>query len=484
MSRVLDSESEVLALSPDASSSKAAKGLQSPSKWPATGCNEVAVWGECQGSGSKPYQTQVDLAGPSFKCSCPSRKFPCKHGLALMLMRANGQVPEGGDPPEWVLAWLNSRQEKAEKKEAKAAQAAAAPADPQAAAQQQARRQHQRWDKVEAGLQELSLWMQDMVRSGLANQAGNAQARHRWHTMAARMVDAQAPGMAARIKECWECVDSHSGWPRDVLVQLGHWQLIVDAVGRRDALGPQVKADVMAALGWPLDKSEVQAQGQEIEDEWLVVGLRTMEREGRLMERRAWLQGQRTGQLALVLDYAQGGRGFETAWVPASRYRCTLHFYPGNAPLRAIAASGNGPALAGQDDQPLTTAVMSASVQRLSQRIAANPLQTIQPLWQANALLTFQAGGWLVVWPPSDACTADVAVTPSSSPVLVPASIADAQAWQLLALSGGAPMQLFGEWEAGPQSGRWRLLSAWQRDAGDPGQGTQRCIWHNQGDIE
>jgi hypothetical protein len=44
--------------------------------------------------------------------------------------------------------------------------------------------------------------------------------------MAARMVDAQATGMATRIREAWELVDSHPTWPRDLLVQLGHWQLL------------------------------------------------------------------------------------------------------------------------------------------------------------------------------------------------------------------------------------------------------------------
>jgi hypothetical protein len=46
--------------------------------------------------------------------------------------------------------------------------------------------------------------------------------------------------------------------------------------------------------------------------------------------------------------------------------------------------------------------------------------------------------------------------------VPVPAVIADDEAWRLLALSGGTPLALFGEWESGPQLGRWRLLSAWQ----------------------
>ena len=174
-------------------------------------------------------------------------------------------------------------------------------------AKQQAKRDDKRWDKVSAGMQELSLWMQDMVRTGLANQAGDAQARQHWYTMAARMVDAQATGMAARIKETWELVDSHPNWARDLLVQLGHWQLLVEAVERRDSLPAEVRADVMAALGWSMDKVEVQAQGQAVTDRWRVAGMRMIEREGRLLERRVWLQGLQSGRMALMLDYAQGG---------------------------------------------------------------------------------------------------------------------------------------------------------------------------------
>ena len=81
MSRTPLTSAQVLTLSPDEASSKAAKGLLSPAKWPTLGATDEAVWGECQGSGSKPYQTQVDVSGGGtrFKCSCPSRKFPCKH---------------------------------------------------------------------------------------------------------------------------------------------------------------------------------------------------------------------------------------------------------------------------------------------------------------------------------------------------------------------------------------------------------------------
>ena len=466
MSHVPTSSAHVLALAPDASSAKAAQALQSLAKWPLLGGNEQALWGHCQGSGSKPYQTQIDLSGPAFKCSCPSRKFPCKHGLALMLLRAAGQVAEGGEPPEWVNAWLGGRQEKAEKKEAKAAAIAAAPPpDPEVLAKQQAKRDDKRWDKVAAGMQELSLWMQDMVRTGLANQAGDSKARQHWHTMAARMVDAQATGMAARIKEAWELVGSHPQWARDLLVQLGHWQLLVDAVERRESLPADIKADVMAALGWSLDKTDVQAQGQKVSDQWRVTGIRLIEGEGRLLERRVWLQGQNSARMALLLDYAQGGRGFESAWVQGASYSGSLHFYPGRAALRAL-AGGDMQLL--DTGTVLNTDALADALQQLSQRIASNPLQPTQPLWCANAGLNFVDGQWYVAWP----------LPESMAPV--PVIIQDAEAWRLLALTGGAPVALFGEWEAGPQIGRWRLLSAWQ--AAEQA-GALSCIWQNRGEL-
>ena len=82
------SEDQILALAPDEPSKKAGKDLAGAAKWVSKGGNDTALWGECQGSGSKPYQTQVDLANIAFKCSCPSRKFPCKHGLGLLLYNA------------------------------------------------------------------------------------------------------------------------------------------------------------------------------------------------------------------------------------------------------------------------------------------------------------------------------------------------------------------------------------------------------------
>lgn len=159
---------EVLRLSPDEASAKAAKGLVVPDKWASLAYCDAAVWSECKGSGVKPYQVQVDLAETAFRCSFPSRKFPCKHGLALLLLRA--QHPDNfspAEPPAWVSEWLVSRKQRAEKQAQKQAEGAAKPAavaDPRASARREAQRQNQ----MQAGLDNLDRRLADRVRQGLA----------------------------------------------------------------------------------------------------------------------------------------------------------------------------------------------------------------------------------------------------------------------------------------------------------------------------
>ena len=81
------SAAQVLALAPDEASIKAARGLARPAKWLTLGHDEQALWGECKGSAL--YQISVESGEPAFKCTCPSRKVPCKHVLALLLLAAD-----------------------------------------------------------------------------------------------------------------------------------------------------------------------------------------------------------------------------------------------------------------------------------------------------------------------------------------------------------------------------------------------------------
>src|SRR5262252_2253153 len=98
------------ALAPDQASLASARKLLKSSSWPTLAHAEGLVWGECQGSGATPYRVVVNEADAGYKCTCPSRKFPCKHALALMWMRADKSAPfASASFPDWVKDWLSRR---------------------------------------------------------------------------------------------------------------------------------------------------------------------------------------------------------------------------------------------------------------------------------------------------------------------------------------------------------------------------------------
>src|SRR3954447_1703206 len=107
-------EQQVVALAPDDRSVAAARKLARPGPWSDTGSTDTLVWGKCQGSGSTPYQVSVDLTGPAARCTCPSRKFPCKHGLALLLLwvAGDGTVSDAAEPADFAGEWADGRRDR------------------------------------------------------------------------------------------------------------------------------------------------------------------------------------------------------------------------------------------------------------------------------------------------------------------------------------------------------------------------------------
>lgn len=429
------SADEVLQLSPDDSSTKAAKGLVIPAKWPRLEFSDHAVWGECQGSGSKPYQVQVDKSGPAFRCTCPSRKFPCKHGLALLLILA--QNPSSFSqvaPPAWVSEWLSSRKQRAEKQEEKNAEA---PASRESATEPQgaARRETSRLQRMAAGLEELERWLNDRLRQGLAQLPGQTTL---WSEVAVRMVDAQLPGLAFRLRRISSLVGKGEHWPARVLGSLGQLRLLIEAFRRLESLPPAVQDDVRTVLGITTDRDVVLASGERVSDDWLVLG-QSIDEEERLWVRRVWLQGTRSGRRAMVLDYAHGTRRFEQMYVPASCLNATMAFFPGNSPLRALVVGD-------VNRLPETPAIAHVSLEdaleSLATAVATNPWQWPLPLLLDDGVPREDQRGWHLQ---------------TAGRGYLPLNIRDEDGWQLLAESGGAPLTVFGEWDGEAL----RPLSAW-----------------------
>ena len=339
-----------MALAPDDASRRAGSKLSAPGPWSEAGTGIGAVWGLCKGSGKKPYQTVVDLEGgqgPGYKCSCPSRKFPCKHAMGLLLLWAGGDasVAEEEAAPEWAEGWLGGRRERTARKTERAAEGAGTgeagggePSEQQrAAARQRAEKRHAR---IAAGAEELEQRLTDLLRGGLAGAGRDGYAS--WDEMAARMVDAQAPGLASRIRELGAIPASGDGWPGRLLAECALLHLLDQGFLRLDALPEPLAATVRGRVGLTVDAAELLADKEaRTRDTWLVLAQRDSE-EGRLTARRIWLYGRESGRHALLLSFGAAGRAPELALPVGTSLDADLAYYPGASPLRAALGERHG----------------------------------------------------------------------------------------------------------------------------------------------
>ncbi|MBV1920469.1 MAG: SWIM zinc finger domain-containing protein, partial [Pseudomonadales bacterium] len=207
-------------LAPDQASLNAAKKLLNPAKWPvrekASSLN--SIWGQCQGSGAKPYYIMADVVDHGYKCTCPSRKFPCKHVLALMWQFAEGANDfVDKEPPEWVNDWLGRKRKSstpkpdddkpAAKKNINVTQEeelkTLSPEEQtkkDAAKQKRAAQTKEKTNAtISAGLIEIQQWISDQLRSGIGSFIKEMNERCR--RIAARLVDAKATSLASRLDE-------------------------------------------------------------------------------------------------------------------------------------------------------------------------------------------------------------------------------------------------------------------------------------------
>ncbi|MCQ4045542.1 SWIM zinc finger family protein [Streptantibioticus rubrisoli] len=419
---------QVLALAPDAASQKAGTRLAAPGPWTGTGTSGpsgdgggAVVWGLCAGSGSKPYRTAVDLAGPAFNCSCPSRKFPCKHALALLLLWARGEVPtatDEGTPPQWVAQWHAKRTAAAREKTARGASAAADPA----AARKRAERRAQR---VAAGATELEARLADQLRSGLA--MGREEQRG-WEGVAARMVDAQAPGLAARVRDLAAIPASGGDWPSRLLEEYAMLHLLARGCLNLDSLPGPLADTVRSRLGFTTASAELLA-GPTLRDSWLVLAQQDSV-EGTMTTRRIWLLGARSRRAALLLSFGAAGRAPEVTLPVGRSLEAELAYHPGGLPLRAALGTRYGPPTAGQTPPgvPVQEALTGYGV-----ALGADPWLDEWPVVLAGVVPIPDQCGWQLADAEGD----------SALPV-DPRRLGRPGLWRLAAVSGGRPVTVFG----------------------------------------
>ncbi|HEU5202676.1 MAG TPA: DUF5691 domain-containing protein [Candidatus Limnocylindrales bacterium] len=409
---------QVRTLAPDASAARSGEALGSPRRWTGAGRNEGAAWGLCQGSGSNPYQVVVDLAGPAYKCSCPSRKIPCKHALGLLFLIADSGAPTAG-PPDWVQTWLDSRASRAEAAATRAERATEA--DPEVRARRIATRER----KVAAGIDELDRWLRDLMRRGL--DSTRSEGYRFWDAMGARLVDAQAGGLGRSVRGLGSAANSGDAWPHLLLEGAGRLHLLAEAYRRHEQLPEDLRADVRALVGWNVKEDELDPANA-VEDRWLVIGQRIDDR-GDIVTARTYLLGEASGRIGLQLAFGVGAAPPTLLALPGQAFRASATFYPSATPLRVavrvpIEPDGDVTSLPG-------AITLAAVVDEHGARLARNPFAGAWPVVIANVVPVVHGDRLL-------ARDADGIALPIVSAEVAP---------RLLAISGGHPFTLVAEWD-------------------------------------
>ena len=422
------SPERVAALAPDPASAAAGRALAVLKKWSALGQSDRAIWGLCQGSGKQPYQARVELAEPAFKCSCPSRKFPCKHGLGLLLLFARSADGFArGDEPAWVADWIAGRVERTTRKAEQGGSSGEKPVDLEA----QAKRAAQREARVRDGVAACRVWLDDLVRRGLA--AAQSDPAADWERAAARLVDAQAPGLASFVRRIPMMMASGPGWDTRTVDLLGRLHLLLRAAEQLPELPGDLANDVRTALGWTQSREEA-LSSVPIADRWLAVG-QVIEEEERFRIARTWLVGRRTGHRALILDFAAGTQPLERSIVAGSAFEGEIVFYPGRQPLRALV---NSRADAGQiepDVRQGADASIEAGLLRYAEALSLTPWTYRWPLLLNDVRPVLHGDRWFLV----DTRSHGLPINPGFGRSL--------QLWRLVSVGDGAPLTVVVEWD-------------------------------------
>jgi hypothetical protein len=330
------------------------------------------------------------------------------------------------EPPAWVETWLAKRQAADTRKQNKEVQPSSESSQSSQAAQ--LKRAEKRLALVSKGLDSLDLWLSDLVRNGLASV--QTQPDSFWESKAAQMIDAQAPGIAARLRLMSGIPNASRDWPAKLLEQLGRLALLTHAYRRIEQLRAPLQEDVRQMIGWTLTSEEVAARGEIVSDDWLVLG-QTLNDEEKVRVQRTWLYGAQSQRPALLLQFSAAGAPFQEIYPLGSCQQADLLFWPGAYPQRARLVARRGEILPLQGSLPGEEHV-DTFLAGVAAALACQP-------WTERFLCVLRN-----VTP---ACTngGDAWYARDSRGDAVP--LAKGAYWQMLALSGGHPIDIAGEWD-------------------------------------
>jgi hypothetical protein len=422
---------KIAALAPDPSTEKRGRGLATLKNWTEIGYDGQYLWGMCKGSGSRPYQTQIDTQAPAFSCTCPMiYNPPCKHSLGLFLLWAENPPTANSQAPDWVDAWIQKRLAQATKK------SVGKEKTPEELAKSQ-QEKNKRWEKrlalMQDGIQGLEQWLTDLVGQGAAN--AEIFSSTFWEHIAARLVDAKLPRLGTYLKETYQLIHKHSDWANLLTQRIGHLYLVVRAFQKQATLSEPLLDELFAQAGLSIQKSELLAEQATQKGEWAVMSVEMLTDAENRSYRKVWLAGLEQAEYACVIDYVFGNQQLDQYFMVGAKISAELVYYPSASPQRAIVANFETQAQPTVwDTKELKTYPhLDAFLENFAQAVATNPfLETLPCLFEGLVPYLHPNKEFVFL----DTSYRILPIPPQAQKFM----------YRLFAISAGKPLTIFGEW--------------------------------------
>jgi hypothetical protein len=216
-----------------------------------------------------------------------------------------------------------------------------------------------------------------------------------------------------------------------LLDTLGETALLTHAYRQSATLDAALRDDVRQLIGWTVSTDELEARGEALSDRWITLG-QWVNDDDRVRVQRTWLLGQRSKRIALVLQFSVASQSFDEIFPPGACFDAELRFWPSAYPVRARVTSRASAAseVVSLRERPPGHDSIEAFLATWAEAIGRQPwLDRLGCALLAVTPIATPDGAWLI------ADRAGVALP-----------LAGDEHWRLLAISGGAPVDMLGEW--------------------------------------
>lgn len=284
----------------------------------------------------------------------------------------------------------------------------------------------ERISEMQAGAKELELWLFDLLRQGLVIL--DQQGEDFWEEIASRMVNAKLGDLARRIRALKSIPEQEEHWEKKMLKEISYLYLITRGLLQLNQQKEAQQCELLRICGVRIDKDAL-IQQKGTTDTWLVLSQEFGEDE-KLHYRRTWLYGEKSHELALLLDFSWGSASFFPEYTFGGLYKGEVIYYPGATPERALF----------KDPAPFKGTFSGKggfkSLQQLTvffaKALQMNPWLKSYPCLLNQARVVLEGNDFLIM---------------DSSQQALPLTKKPDGYWKLLALTTDQPHSVFGLWD-------------------------------------